>query len=98
MGGWLTGPFGNAWLKDLVKDGRAMLIYDRGGYPFRYAVSMKDLLAQLPNEPAPHTGPTIIGEDYHMPKGWRGSFEVQREKLSACHPNEMIIIDTWDQS
>ncbi|CAN5525083.1 hypothetical protein BH09VER1_BH09VER1_50730 [soil metagenome] len=98
LASWMTGLGGTDWLDQLVEDRRAMMICRAGGYPNRYAVELADFLAQLPQLPTPHQGPIVIGDDYVMPSGWRGTLEVNQAALQACKTYEVVIIDAWDQS
>ena len=86
---WQSGIGGTDWLDDLVKAGRAMLLYSGGGYPFRYAVRLADFLEHLPHLPTPHKGSLVIGEDYVMEPGWKGSILIDHSALSACAPSEV---------
>lgn len=98
IGNWIVGPGGTDWLDELVKAGDAMMLLNNGGYPLRYAVRVSDLLVHLSGEPNVHRGPSVIGEDYYMPKGWKGPMSVNSSKLTALKPHEVVIIDAWDQS
>jgi len=95
---WMTGLGGTEWLNRLVEDHKAMVIYNGGGYPFRYAVRVPDFLAHLPHLPTAYDGPPVIGDDYVMNTGWRGKMELDRNKLDACRDHDILIVDAWDQS
>jgi len=94
---WVIGPRGLDWLDQLVKEGKAELLLD-GGYPTRFAAVARDVLPKLAGAPPRHDGPLVIGEDYILPGGWPRDVRIDRDKLSACPPDEKLVIEAWDLS
>jgi hypothetical protein len=94
---WEVGGFGGlSWIDDLVTAGKAVAL-GGDGYPLRYTALARDLLPVIANGiPRPPGGP-VIGEDYFLPAGWVGQPEVA-EKLAECPPNQLLLINAWDQS
>jgi hypothetical protein len=96
---WITGPSGTDWLDRLVEAGLAQMTEHNSGYPLKYIGRAKDLLPHLTSQPTPHSGPDIIGDDYFMPTGWRGTIKIKEHLVSEClESNEEIIVAAWDQS
>ena len=49
------------------------------------------LLAQGIKEHLGHfTGP--------QPSAWKGSVTVHQERIAACTPEQMLLVEVWDQS
>ncbi len=96
---WQAGFNGMDWLETMVKEGRAeSLPTDNPGYPYRFAALWKELLPELLRQPTPYDGPPVIGEDYFMPRGWKGELRINREALALCQPEDRMLINVWDQS
>lgn len=94
---WVTGLGGTDWLEQMAKDGRALKV-SWNGYPCGYIMLWKELLPELLLHPKPYEGPTVIGEDYVMEKGWWQGKKVNPEALARCQPDTMMRVDAWDQS
>lgn len=94
---WLTGLGGTDWLDRMAKDGRALMV-NSSGYPCGYIVLWKDLLPELLQQPQPYQGPTVIGDDYVMEKGWCQGKKVNPEALKRCQPDTLMRVNAWDQS
>ena len=97
LASWLAGLGGTDWLVAMVKDGRAEEVR-WGGYPCGYRMLWKDLLPELLEQPKPFQGPTVIGDDYVMQKGWRDGMKLSREALARCLPDTVVCVNAWDQS
>lgn len=96
---WETGLDGTDWLDRLVEEGLVQKTDDKGGYPVKFVGRAKDILPHLKSQPTPHKGPDVIGEDYFMPTGWKGTIKAKEHLLLEClESNEEIIVDAWDQS
>lgn len=94
---WLVGGFhGLDWIDALVKEGKAVSL-GGNGYPLRYTALAKDLLPRIAaGIPRPAGGP-ILGEDYFLPAGWIGKADL-REGFASCPPEQLLLINAWDQS
>jgi len=94
---WRAGLSGTDWLDDLVAKGMAM---DLGGngYPDRYALSVAALCAALEFGAPKHIDPPVIGDDYITPSGWSSPVTIDRVRLRTLDPNEILVVEAWDQS
>jgi hypothetical protein len=97
VAGWEATLEGIKWLDALVANGQAA---DLGGngYPLRYTATASVIARQLANGPPNHPGPVTIGDDYCLPSGWTGSFEIDQAELAKCSPDEVLSIEAWDLS
>lgn len=95
---WLTGLDGTQWLDRMVIEQKAVMLGSNGGYPLRYSARWKDLLPELLMQPEPYNGPPVIGEDYVMTQGWQSQKKVNHELLAQRQPDDLMIVDAWDQS
>lgn len=96
---WTTGLSGTDWLDSLVKAGLAQKTESNCGYPWVYVGRAQDILPHLTSQPTPHKGPSIIGDDYFMPTGWKGQINIKGNLVAEClKSNEQITIHAWDQS
>ncbi len=97
LASWRAGLGGTQWLYDLVESGVAT---DLGGngYPCRYEVPAHALVAALAQGPPKHTGPPIFGSDYALPGGWTGQAKIDLARLRSLDPNEILLVEAWDQS
>ena len=94
---WETGVWGLDWLDKLIKENKAV---DLGGngYPLRYSIAAGVLLPILKAGLPKHETPTIIGDDYVLPKGWNGNLLLNEKKFLACPSDEILIVEAWDLS
>jgi hypothetical protein len=94
---WKTSVFGLTWLDQLVEENRAV---DLGGngYPNRYSVAARVLLPIITGTLPANASPLVVGEDYVMPAGWSGVAELNAHNVAACHPDEQLLVEVWDQS
>lgn len=97
LASWEAGIGGTEWLNDLVKLGQAT---ENGGngYPLRFSVSAGVLLSVLKVGLPKHDGILVIGDDYVLPSGWTGNAQIDFERLRRIDPNELLLVDAWDQS
>jgi hypothetical protein len=94
---WTTGMGGTNWLKKLITQGKAE---DMGGngYPDRYRANAEVIATMLQSGPPRHTGPMVIGDDYATPPGLLKDIRINHFELDKCTPDEILIIEVWDQS
>ncbi len=93
---WRTSVGGVNWLNDLVKQNKARFL-GGAGYPIRYWAKVKDVLPLIKNGPPSHKGPLVIGENYVTPAGWMSEATIKLEQFAQKNPDNMIIIDAWDE-
>lgn len=94
---WEVGPDGIDGLNDLVNQGKAT--QSRwGGYPNLYMTTAEYALSMIAFGPKVYAGPTIFGDDYVMPTGWKGTEKVDQDLIVACSAHETIVIIAWDLS
>jgi len=94
---WMTGINGTDWLSDLVS---RKLATDLGGngYPDRYLVPAEILKGILIQGPPPNDSPFTIGDYYVLPSGWTGAAKIDTNALSRLDPDQLLLVEAWDQS
>lgn len=92
LANWETSVSGIDWIENLVEEGKATQL-SHGGYPDRYTAFARDVLPLIDGGPPAHKGPTIFGDDYVMPGDWTGNVMIDREKITACLPDQILTID-----
>jgi hypothetical protein len=94
---WQTGVFGLRWLDEFVKAGTAI---DLGGsgYPQRYEALAAHVIPRIVDLPPNACSTVVIEADDVRGKCWGGMTVVDRVAAAACHPDEWLIIEAWDQS
>ncbi len=97
LASWQASLGGLAWLENLVSKGMAI---DLGGngYPCRYVVAAGTITAMLAHGLPKHDGPPVFGSDYYLPNGWTGNAQVDMARLRSIDPNELLLVEAWDQS
>ncbi len=98
LASWEVGLGGTDWLDELIKEGKASLLSDNGGYPCRYTAKACDVLPLLMAGPPPHAGPPVFGDDYVLPGNWSGRVTIHHDRLAACPLDQVLTIDAWDLS
>lgn len=94
---WEAGVGALDWLDRLAGEGKATKL-SASGYPCRYVALAKDVLPLIASGPPPHTGLTIIGDDYVSPNGLVRNIALDTVKFQACAPDQVLTIDAWDLS
>ncbi|MBA4057904.1 MAG: hypothetical protein C0490_24520 [Marivirga sp.] len=97
LANWRVGLGGDNWLNELVAADNAKCL-GGSGYPIRYLTKLKHVLPIIHLGPPDHKGPLVIGENYVRESGWTSSRTINLEKLKHENPENMIVIDTWDES
>lgn len=97
LASWLAGLGGTEWLNDLVTAGVAAHL-DGNGYPSLYSVPAGALVEVLRHGLPKHVGPLVIGDDYVLPGGWTGDARIDLASLQSLIPNELLLVEVWDQS
>jgi hypothetical protein len=94
---WSTGIGGLDWLDQLVKDGLAQ---DLGGngYPSKYSAKAAVLLPRVVPALPSHEGKPVIGDDYVLEGKEHWGIVIDQSKIDACGPDEILLIDAWDES
>lgn len=97
LASWRASLYGTRWLDTLAKQGHAT---DLGGdgYPNRYSVAASVLLPIITAGIPAHDSPIIIGDDYLVPERWSGEVKWNHVAVRTCPPEEILIIEAWDQS
>jgi hypothetical protein len=94
---WCAGIGGLDWLDQLVKDGLAQ---DLGGngYPNKYsakaAVLLPKIVPILPN----NEGKFVLGDNYVLSGNEHWGIKINQSKIDACSPDEILLIEAWDES
>lgn len=94
---WQCGHAGLAWINRLAEDGSAVEL-ERGGYPSRFLAPARLLtpvvLAGPPHENNPwHSDAGDVFLDHYL-----GRTVVDQPALSACPPDELLLIVACDES
>lgn len=97
LASWMAGLGGTEWLDDLVSAGIAVHL-DGNGYPTRYSIPAGALVEVLGHGLPKHDGPLVIGDDYVVPGGWAGNAKIDLASLQSLAPNELLLVEAWDQS
>ena len=95
---WSTGLGGLDWIDALVRSGQAEDLGANGGYPCRYRLPARHLLAAIAHGLPAYDGPPVFGNDGVQPAGWNGKLLVDLRQVAACAPDDLLELDAWDQS
>ncbi|MEN7430306.1 hypothetical protein VA599_06070 [Chromobacterium sp. TRC.1.1.SA] len=91
---WEVAPEGINWIVDLVEAGKAEQI-KYGGYPNRYAVRATHALPVLADKLLSDTFPTTNDK---MQPTWLKNVELHPDHIALCSPDQLLVIEAWDQS
>lgn len=97
LASWLAGLGGTDWLNVLVTAGVAAHL-GGNGYPSLYSIPAGALAEVLRHGLPKHDGPLVIGDDYVLPGGWTGDARIDLASLQSLTPNELLLVEVWDQS
>jgi len=96
LASWSAGIGGIKWLEELFEDGKATRSGD--GYPVRYRSTAGVILPIIAAGIPFGKSPQVIGDDYFLPRNWGGDVKIHTDKVKDCKPNDILLIDAWDQS
>lgn len=92
---WQTSLGGLDWLKALVQDGRALAL-GGDGYPVEFAARAGDVIPTvLAGAPLARVGAIADAGDVLAADG---RTVLAPDVLGACHPDEWLIVQAWDES
>ncbi len=94
---WLTSVFGMRWMKELVKEGKAVAL-SGGGYPDKFSVTAEVLLPIITGDLPSNDSPPVFGDDYFVPENWSGKPDLDNQHILDCSDDEELIVEAWDQS
>ena len=95
---WFVGFGGGKWIRDLAAEGKAIAISERG-YPSKYQTTAKYLIGFLKSrQPPAGYGVFVLGEDYFDSGTECWGIEIYDQRVNALNPDDVVIIDAWDQS
>ena len=94
---WKTSVFGLKWLDALV-EGHKALDLGGNGYPNKYSIAAGVLLPIITRGLPANSSPLVVGDDYVTPAGWSGDVTLNAKNAAACHPDEQLLLEAWDQS
>lgn len=94
---WQTGHSGLDWIDTLVKRGTVIGL-GGNGYPKRYTAQKKAIDQQILGGPPQANSVWICGPADVTTAEWVGRTSVDNEALSACEPDEWLLIEAWDES
>lgn len=90
---WDSGLGGMDWILELCKQGKAEQ-HAFNGYPNRFTVAASEVLPILARGIREHLG-HFNGPE---PSAWKGSVTVHQERIAACAPEQILLVEVWDQS
>ncbi len=94
---WQTGVGGLDWIDDLVKEKKAVEL-SGNGYPTSYTARAEYVIPHLAGEiPEARAVWGYDPGDILMP-GWEGKTTKDSAVLTACRPDEWLLIVAWDES
>ena len=64
----------------------------------RFTAKAGDVLPLIANGPPQSRFMPVIGDDYVMPKDWRGNALFDWGAIRACAPEEPLVVEAWDLS
>jgi len=94
---WQTGWGGLDWVRELVRQGKAI---DLGGngYPLKFTALAEHLLPFVhgtPPEAKKHW--SFDSGDVLLPN-WLGETTKYPDTIAACSPSEWLVLEAWDES
>lgn len=97
LASWSTGINGLDWLDHLAK---ANKILDLGGngYPSRYSAKASEILPIISSALSTCNRPITIGDNIVLSAHDISALKVDALKISACSPDDQLLIEAWDQS
>ena len=94
---WQADVGGLRWLNALVSQGKAVDL-GGGGYPLEYTATAAYVLPNLRGEPPVSRRNWSCGPEDVVTEEWTGRTSKDSEVMSACRPDEWLIIQAWDES
>lgn len=95
---WQTWLGGLNWLDDLVRQQKAINTGCNGGYPIEYTATARHIIPRLrENPPEAKAVWTCDAGDILTPE-WLGKTTKDLQAMDACHPDEWLLIQAWDES
>jgi hypothetical protein len=67
------------------------------GNPCRYTATTEHLIPSVIAEPPGARGIWTCGESDVLTEKWEGTV-VDRTAAGACHPDELLLVEAWDES
>lgn len=94
---WQTGLRGLDWIMELVKAGDAI---DLGGngYPCRYTATARNLVSHIIGGPPEANAIWLFDEHDILTEEWAGKTVIDETVVSACPPDEWLLVEAWDES
>ena len=89
LASWEVGVSGLRWLDDLVAEGKAVKL-NGNGYPTRYEARAVDVLSLVESG--------NVAPPNNKPWNPMGEIKLQPERIAATSPDQVLVIDAWDQS
>lgn len=94
---WQTGVGGLDWLKELVKEGKAI---DLGGngYPSRYTAITEYLIPLIIDVPPGARINWLREAGDVVTDKWEGKTVVDGAAVAQCRLAEWLLVEAWDES
>jgi hypothetical protein len=95
---WQAGLQGLDWLDALVTNGDAVKL-GGDGYPYRYTAPLSSLIEPVRQGPPSANKAWIAGAgDIIDVSKWPGETTIDEDALTACEPDEWVMVEAWDES
>ncbi len=95
---WQTGLFGLEWLRELVKQQKAIDL-DGGGYPSGFTAQAVHIIPRIREDPPEAKTFWSFDEgDQILPELWPGKTTKDLEAMNSCRDDEWLFIQAWDES
>ena len=94
---WQTGLFGLNWLDELVEQGKAINL-GVSGLRGRYTATAAHLLPRIADEPPGAKEIWSAGPYDILTEKWDGRTVIDHAAVTACRPDEWLIVQAWDES
>ena len=94
---WQTGLGGLDWLDELVKEGKSIFL-GGDGYPLRYTATAEHLIPRIVD--GPPEANAVWGHDPQdiLTEKWAGKTVIDRAAITACRPDEWLLVEGFDES
>src|SRR3954447_16704481 len=94
---WQTGVRGLKWIDELVTGGQAIEIAS-SGYPMRYVAPVRHVLPRIKGSPPQAREVWIHDPGDIITSGWEGKTNVDRKAAAGRSPDELLLVEAWDES
>ncbi|MDH4036844.1 MAG: hypothetical protein OEX18_11705 [Candidatus Krumholzibacteria bacterium] len=94
---WQTDFLGLSWLDALVRENLAINL-GGNGYPMEFTARASQIIPQLRRKPPGSRDPWAADSHDILGHEWLGKTTKSPEVISACDPEEWLVVQAWDES